>query len=61
MNIKLTKKQKRYLFLILVERDLDDLKKDLRRHKNNLSISKDIKDEITLLESIINKLKLTKE
>ena len=61
MNIKLTKKQKRYLFLILVERDLDDLKKDLRRHRNNLSISKDIKDEITLLESIINKLKLTKE
>ena len=61
MNIKLTKKQKRYLFLILVERDLDDLKKDLRRHRNNLSISKDIKDEITLLESIINKLELTKE
>ena len=58
MNIKLTKKQKSYLFNILVEGLLDDRKKDLRRHQDSPSISKEIKDEIKILESVISTLNL---
>ena len=61
MKIELTKNEKNYLFHILVEGDLDDLNKDLRRHQNSLSISKEIKAEIKILKSVINKLKLTED
>ena len=61
MKIELTKNEKDYLFHILIARDLDDLNKDLRRHQNSLSISKEIKAEIRILKSVINKLKLTEE
>tara|TARA_R100001015_G_C4544521_1_gene107767 strand:+ start:490 stop:669 length:180 start_codon:yes stop_codon:yes gene_type:complete len=57
MKIELTKNEKEYLFHHLVEGHLDDLNKDLRRHQDSLSISKEIKT----LKSVINKLKLTEE
>ena len=57
MKIELTKNEKEYLFHRLVEGHLDDLNKDLRRHQDSLSISKEIKT----LKSVINKLKLTEE
>ena len=61
MKIELTKNEKDYLSHILIARDLDDLNKDLRRHQDSLSISKEIKAEIRILKSVINKLKLTEE
>ena len=61
MKIELTKNEKDYLFYLLVEGELNDLNKDLRRHQDSLSISKETKAEIKTLKSVINKLKLTEE
>ena len=55
--MKLTKKEKDYLLLNLRYGDLDDRKKDLRRWSNrDIEIEKEIKSEIKILISIINKI-----
>ena len=55
--MKLTKKEKDYLLFNLKDGQLDDLKKDLRRWSNrNIDIEKEIKSEIKILTSIVNKI-----
>ena len=55
MNIKLTKKELEFLvFLLDVELDLK--KRDLRRHFNSKDISKELRAEEKLLNSILKKL-----
>ena len=55
--MKLTKKEKDYLLFNLRDGDLDDRKKDLRRWSNrNIDIEKEIKSEIKILTSIVNKI-----
>ena len=56
MKIELTKNQKDYLIYFLKDGHLDDLQKDLRRHSMHPSISKDIKKEIKMVKSIVDKL-----
>jgi len=58
MKIELNKKEKDYLESFLVQGHLDDLNKDFRRHQDDPLVSKEIKDEIRILKSVINKLKL---
>ena len=59
--MKLTKKEKDYLLFNLRDGDLDDRKKDLRRWSNrNIEIEKEIKSEIKILFSIINKIEKEK-
>ena len=59
--MKLTKKEKDYLLFNLRDGDLDDRKKDLRRWSNrNIEIEKEIKSEIKILISIINKIERNK-
>jgi hypothetical protein len=59
--MKLTKKEKDYLLFNLRDGDLDDRKKDLRRWSNrNIEIEKEIKSEIKILISIINKIEKEK-
>jgi len=55
--MKLTKIEKDYLLFNLKDGQLDDLKKDLRRWSNrNIDIEKEIKSEIKILTSIVNKI-----
>ena len=55
--MKLTKTEKDYLLFNLKDGQLDDLKKDLRRWSNrNIDIEKEIKSEIKILTSIVNKI-----
>ena len=55
--MKLTKTEKDYLLFNLKDGQLDDLKKDLRRWFNrNIDIEKEIKLEIKILTSIVNKI-----
>jgi len=55
--MKLTKTEKDYLLCNLKYRDLDDRKKDLRRWSNrDIEIEKEIKSEIKILISIIDKI-----
>ena len=55
--MKLTKTEKDYLLSNLKDGKLDDLKKDLRRWSNrNIDIEKEIKSEIKILTSIVNKI-----
>ena len=56
MKIELTKNQKDYLIYFLKDGHLDDLHKDLRRHSMHPSISKDIRKEIKMVKSIVDKL-----
>ena len=59
--MKLTEKEKDYLLFNLRDGDLDDRKKDLRRWSNrNIEIEKEIKSEIKILISIINKIEKEK-
>ena len=59
--MKLTKKEKDYLLFNLRDGDHDDRKKDLRRWSNrNIEIEKEIKSEIKILISIINKIEKEK-
>tara|TARA_B110000858_G_scaffold36034_1_gene40377 strand:+ start:1201 stop:1380 length:180 start_codon:yes stop_codon:yes gene_type:complete len=59
--MKLTKKEKDYLLFNLRDGDYDDRKKDLRRWSNrNIEIEKEIKSEIKILFSIINKIEKEK-
>ena len=60
-NMKLTKTEKDYLLFNLKDGDLDDRKKDLRRWSNrDIEIEKEIKSEIKILISIINKIERNK-
>ena len=55
--MKLNKTEKDYLLFNLKDGQLDDLKKDLRRWSNrNIDIEKEIKSEIKILTSIVNKI-----
>jgi len=58
MNIKLTKIELEFL-VALLDVELDLKKRDLRRHLNSKTISKELRAEEKLLNSILNKL--TKE
>ena len=58
MNIKLTKIELEFL-IVLLDVELDLKKRDLRRHLNSKTISKELRAEEKLLNSIFNKL--TKE
>ena len=58
MNIKLTKIEQEFL-VALLDVELDLKKRDLRRHINSKTISKELRAEEKLLNSISNKL--TKE
>tara|TARA_R100000697_G_scaffold18826_1_gene25885 strand:- start:22 stop:201 length:180 start_codon:yes stop_codon:yes gene_type:complete len=58
MNIKLTKIELEFL-IALLDVELDLKKRDLRRHLNSKTISKELRAEEKLLNSILNKL--TKE
>ena len=58
MNIKLTKIELEFL-VALLDVELDLKKRDLRRHFNSKTISKELRAEEKLLNSILNKL--TKE
>ena len=58
MNIKLTKIELEFL-VALLDVELDLKKRDLRRHFNSKTISKELRVEEKLLNSILNKL--TKE
>tara|TARA_R100001244_G_C5105196_1_gene119794 strand:+ start:388 stop:570 length:183 start_codon:yes stop_codon:yes gene_type:complete len=60
--MKLTKTEKDYLLFNLKDGQLDDLKKDLRRWSNrNIDIEKEIKSEIKILTSIVNKIEKGKK
>ena len=60
--MKLTKIEKDYLLFNLKDGQLDDLKKDLRRWSNrNIDIEKEIKSEIKILTSIVNKIEKGKK
>ena len=55
--MKLTKKEKDYLLFNLRDGQLDDMKKDLRRWSGrNIGVEKEIKSEIKILTSIVNKI-----
>ena len=55
--MKLTKNEKDYLLHNLKDGHLDDLKKDLRRWFNkDKGITKDVKSEIKIVTSIVNKI-----
>ena len=55
--MKLTKKEKDYLLFNLRDGQLDDMKKDLRRwFGRNIDVEKEIKSEIKILTSIVNKI-----
>jgi len=58
MNIKLTKIELEFL-IVLLDVELDLKKRDLRRHFNSKTISKELRAEEKKLNSILNKL--TKE
>ena len=55
--MELTKKEKDYLLFNLRDGQLDDMKKDLRRWSGrNIDVEKEIKSEIKILTSIVNKI-----
>ena len=55
MNIKLTKIELEFL-IVLLDVELDLKKRDLRRHLNSKTISKELRAEEKLLNSILKKL-----
>lgn len=59
MNIKITKTELEYL-ITLLQNEQDLYRRDLRRHSDSESISKDLNLEIKKSGSILKKLTITK-